>query len=306
MDTLVTITVVSDSGGVAEKAIDRAFEKIKRLDGLINFFSDKSELSSINNNAGITPVKVSPETLDLIEKAVYASEKTEGAFDATIGPVITQWNFSGAATQKVPDDELIKEKRRLVNYRKITIDKERATVYLNEKGMLLDLGGIAKGYAADMASDELKKSGIKSGLISVAGDIKAFGLKPDSAPWLIGIKNPRSKGGDDEIMAAIELRDTAISTSGDYERFFIKNGKRYHHLVDPKTGYPSDKCRSVSVVAADGVYTDSFATAVFILGKDRGMQVLQKMGFEGIIVDNEGKVHMTDGLRGRVEFKGNN
>ena len=127
MDTLVTITVASDSGDAAEKAMDRAFEKIKRLDGLINFFSDKSELSSINNNAGVAPVKVSPETLDLIEKAVYASEKTEGAFDATIGPVITQWNFSGAATQKVPDDELIKEKRRLVNYRRIAIDKERAT-----------------------------------------------------------------------------------------------------------------------------------------------------------------------------------
>lgn len=306
MDTLVTITVVSDSGDVAEKAIDKAFEKIKRLDGLINFFSEKSELSSINSNAGVSPVKVSPETLDLIEKAVYASEKTEGAFDATIGPVITQWNFSDAAAQKVPDVELIKEKRRLVNYRKITIDRDRETVYLTEKGMLLDLGGIAKGYAADAAVEELKKQGIISGLVAASGDIRAFGLKPGDKGWMIGIRNPRAKGKDDEIMATIELKNMAISTSGDYERFFIKDGKRYHHLIDPKTGYPSDRCRSVSVMTADGVYTDSFATAVFILGKDRGMQVLQKMGFEGIIVDNEGKVHMTEGLRGRVEFKGNN
>lgn len=305
MDTLITISVVSGSKDNAEKAMDKAFGEISKLDAMLNFFSDKSELSEINRNAGISPVKVSPETLNVIEKAIYVSEKTGGAFDVTVGPVISQWNFS-KKPDRPPHASLIKENLRLVNYKLISINKEASTVYLKEKDMLLDLGGIAKGYAADMAVDELKRKGIKAGLVSVAGDIKAFGAKPDRSPWLVGIKNPRPKDNDNEIMATLGLTDMAISTSGDYERYFIADGKRYHHLLDPKTGYPAEGCRSVSVMTKEGVYTDSFSTAVFILGPERGMQLLKEMGFEGIIVDKEGKIHMTQGLGGKIEFKGNN
>lgn len=303
MDTVVTINVIADSADKADSAMDSAFGKIEKLDGMLTFFSDKSELSMINKNAGISKVKVSAETLDVIESAVYTSKKTGGAFDVTIGSEISLWDFSN---KKMPDDESIKKRLRLVNYRGIIIDREKSTAYLNGKGMLIDLGGIAKGYAADRAVVELKKYGITSGLVSVAGDVKAFGIKPDGKSWKVGIRNPRATGDKDEILATIELNNMAISTSGDYERYFMKDGKRYHHILDPVTGYPARGCQSVSVMAKNGVNTDSFSTGVFVLGPEKGIEVLGQMGFEGVIVDNDGRIHTTPGLRGKIEFKRNN
>lgn len=178
--------------------------------------------------------------------------------------------------------------------------------------MYIDLGGISKGYAADKAVDTLKINGIHSGLVSVAGDIKAFGLKPDGIPWKIGIRNPRNvdninvpraKGQEDDIMATLELRDMAISTSGDYERYFISDGKRFHHLINPRTGYPAMGCQSVSIITKEGAFTDAFATGIFILGPEKGIKTLENMGFDGIIVDSQGTVHSTPHIRGKVEFK---
>jgi FAD:protein FMN transferase len=300
LDTLITIQVVADRPERAEKAIDRAFAEVKRLGDLLNFYSEESELAKINRSAGISDVKVSPETLGVIEKAVSASENTGGAFDITIGPEIILWDF---AEKRKPDEATIKERLSLVNYQSIVIDREKSTIFLMKRGMLIDLGGIAKGYIADRAVEQLKKEGTVSGIVAVAGDIRAFGDKPDRRPWRVGIRNPRQSGSDDEIMAMIELRDMAISTAGDYERFFIVDGNRYHHILDPKTGHPAKACRSVSVIAGEGVSADSYSTAVFILGPEKGIEVLRKMGFEGLIVDEHGKVHMSDGLRDRIEFK---
>ncbi len=300
MDTLVTITVVSNSKDSAEKAIDTAFSEIEKLEKLFNFFSPDSEISLINKNAGISEVKVSPDTLDILDKAIYVSENTEGAFDATIGPVITLYDFY----KKVkPEDSAIKKNLSLVNYKHLTIDRNKSTAFLKIKSMRIDLGGISKGYAADKAVETLKKNGIHSGLVSVAGDIKAFGLKPDGKPWKIGIRNPRAKGQEDDIMATIELADMAISTSGDYERSFINDGKRYHHLLNPRTGYPAEGCQSVSIITKEGAFTDAFATGIFILGHEKGIKTLEKMGFDGVIVDSQGKVHTTPHIRGKVEFK---
>jgi len=302
MDTVVTIHVVADSEEAADRAMAKAFEAIGKLDTLLNFFSDKSELALINRNAGVSGVRVSPETLEVIEKAVYASEQSGGAFDVTIGPESSLWNF---VTRAKPDDKAVSEKLGLVNYRLIDLAKEKSVVALKKKGMLIDLGAIAKGYAADRAAEALKRHGIKSGLVAVAGDIKAFGLKQDGKPWRVGIRNPRQKGKDDEILATIELRDMAISTSGDYERFFIIDGERFHHILDPRTGYPARGCQSVSVMAKDGVSTDSFSTAVFVLGPEKGMELLKHLGFEGMIVDKEGKIHITPGIKDKIEFKRN-
>jgi thiamine biosynthesis lipoprotein len=305
MDTLVTITVVSKSEASAGKAIDAAFSEVEKLEKLSNFFSSGSEVSRINRNAGISVVKVSPDISDVLEKALLVSEKTGGAFDVTMGPVIKLYDFY----KKIkPEQGTIKKNLSLVNYRNLIIDRNKYTAYLKKKGMLIDLGGISKGYAADKAVETLKRNGISSGLVSVAGDIKAFGLKPDKRPWKIGIRNPRIppdlKGGfPDDIMATIELKDMAISTSGDYERCFILDGKRYHHLLSPKTGYPAEECRSVSIITKEGVFTDAFATGVFILGPEKGMKVLEKMGFDGVIVASQGKVFTTPGLRGKIEFK---
>lgn len=303
MDTLVTINVVADSPARAEKAMDRAFGEVQRLDGMLSFFSDRSELAKINKNAGLGAVRVSKETSEVIEKAVFASERTDGAFDVTIGPEISQWDFYA---KRKPDDASIRERLSLVNYKWIALDRVKSSLSLKKRGMLIDLGAIAKGYAADRAVEELKREGIASGLVSVAGDIKAFGLKPDGKAWRVGIRNPRAKNDNDEIIATIELKDMAISTSGDYERFFIMAGKRYHHILDPRTGYPAQGCRSVSVIAKDGVYADSFSTGVFVLGPEKGIAVLQQNGFEGFVIDTDGNVVTTPGLRDRIEFKRNN
>lgn len=299
MDTRVEINAVSDSSEKAEKAIDKAFVEIEKLDTLLNFFSEKSELSEINKNAGIRSVKVSAETFDIFEKAVYAGKKTDGAFDLTIGPEIVLWDFY----KKIkPDDREIKKRLSLVNYRNINMDKKGRTIYLKKKGMSVDLGGIAKGYAADKASEVLKASGIKAGLVAIAGDIKAFGMKPDGRPWKVGIRNPRQKDKNDELIATIELVDSAISTSGDYERYFIVDGERYHHILNPKTGYPAALSQTAVIIANDGYITDSFSTGIFIMGHEKGLRLLDEMKINGMVIDSNGKVHMTRNIRGKIEI----
>jgi FAD:protein FMN transferase len=302
MDTFVTITVLADSQETAEKAIESSFDVIEKYGNLINFFSDKSELSAINRSAGMHEVRVSPETLDTIEKAVFVSEKSGGAFDPTIGPEIRLWDF----IKKVkPSDLEIKKNLPLVNYKNIAIDKGKSTVFLKRKDMLLDLGGIAKGYAADLAVQALKNQGIRAGLVAIAGDIKAFGLKPDNKPWVVGIKNPRQKSSEDEIIAKVSLSDKAISTSGDYERYFIMDGQRFHHLLVPATGQPANSCQGVSVIADKGVMTDGFDNALFILGPEKGLELAGKMGLDAMIIDNKGAIYTTPGLQGKLTVERN-
>ncbi len=299
MDTLVTITVVSSSEKGADKAIDSAFAEINRIGKLLNFFSADSEVTQINRSAGIAPVKVSPDTLEIIGEAIDTAEKTDGAFDITIGAVSPLWDFH---KKELPSKDAVKEKIKLVGYKNIVLDKEHATVFLKKKGMAIDLGGITKGYAADKAAKVLQQQGIHSGIVAAAGDIRAFGARPDGTPWKIGIENPRKKDEGDEVFAVVSLSNQAISTSGDYERFFFKDGVRYHHILDPKTGYPAYGCRSVTVITGKGVHTDAFSTAVFILGPRKGMEALKRLGFDGVIVSDDGTISVTDGIRGKVEF----
>ncbi|MDA8432741.1 MAG: FAD:protein FMN transferase, partial [Nitrospiraceae bacterium] len=250
MDTIVTITVVSESDRKADEAIESAFSVISRFSDKIDFFKHTSELSAVNRNAGIAAVTVSPETLGVIERALYIAKISGGAFDPTIGPEIRMWDF---AKKVRPSDEEIRKNLPLVNYRDIVVDRSRSTVFLRKRGMLMDLGGIAKGYAADLALADLKKEGIAAGIVAAAGDIRAFGLKPGGEAWRVGIMNPRQKSKADELIATARLSNKAVSTSGDYERYFIENGRRYHHILDPKTGYPAAGCRSVTVISDDGI-----------------------------------------------------
>ena len=300
MDTFVTLTVVSDSADSANRAMESAFATIEKFGNLINFFSDTSELSAINRDAGVREVRVSSDTLGVVERAIYISEISGGAFDATIGPEVKLWDFH----KKIrPSDAVIRKNIGLVNYRNIVVDHAKSTVFLREKGMLMDLGGIAKGYVADLALAVLRRSGIRAGIIAVAGDIRAFGRRPDGSLWNIGVQNPRQKDKSDEIMAVLKMTDKAVSTSGDYQRYFIEDGRRYHHILDPKTGYPADRCRSVTVVGGNGIYADGFSTAVFVLGPERGMELAEKYGIDAVIVDSSGEVHLTPGVRDIITFK---
>jgi thiamine biosynthesis lipoprotein len=294
MDTLVAITVVSYSAGDAEKAIDHALSSIEAFGEHINFFSETSELSGLNRNAGIRRVRVSPDTLDVIEKAVFVSERSDGAYDPTIGPVMRLYDFQ---EKKKPPDDDIRKALPLVDYRDIIISRSDSTVFLRKKGMLLDLGGIAKGYAADLAVQSLKKDGISAGLVAIAGDIRTFGVRSDGKAWTIGIKNPRQKGEKDEVVARISLVDKAISTSGDYERYFMSDGQRYHHILNPKTGYPESQCMSATVISESAVYSDAFSTALFTLGPEKGLKLAKEQKMEAVIIDSHGKVHVTDAMK---------
>ena len=300
MDTVVTVTVVSATRDSAEKAIDDAFSEIRKLGKLCDFFSPDSEISKINRNAGISEVKVSPDIIELLERALYVSEKTGGAFDVTIGPVERLYDFHKRIK---PREDEIRKNLSLVNYKNLIVHRNRSTVFLRKKGMLIDPGGITKGYAADKAAEVLREQGIRSGIVAVAGDIRTFGSKPDGKPWRIGIRNPRAIEREDDIMATIGLSDMAISTSGDYERFFIEDGKRYHHLLNPRTGHSAGECKCVSIIAKEGVLTDSFATGVFVLGPEKGIKVLEKLGFDGVIIDSRDEIHVTPKIRGKIEFK---
>ena len=295
--TIVTITVYSESDQKAKAAIDATYTELDRLGRLMNFYSEDSEVSMINRFSGIRPVKVSTDTLDVIDKALYISRNTDGAFDITIGPIVKLWNFE---EKIVPSEKSIKEKLHLVNYRKVVVDKVSSTVYLREKGMQIDLGGIEKGYAAERAAEVLKKNGITAGIIAVGGEVKPFGTKPDGGIWRVGIKNPQQKGKNDEIIAIVNLAGQAISTSGGYEKFLTKDGKLYHHILDPATGYPANKCQSVSVIAKNA--PDGFPTGIFVLGPQRGLQILKKLGLDGIIIDKDGEILTTEGIKDKLEL----
>lgn len=308
MDTYCTITVVSSSKERAGEAIDAGFAEIKDLEMLLNYFSDDSEITAVNRAAGIRPVKVSDATLEILEKTAGISNATGGAFDPTIAPVITQWKFSkGAKKDSVPQREVIDEALRLVDYKKVLIDRGSSEVFLKEEKMELDLGGIAKGYGADKAVDAIKAKGIRAALVAIAGDIRGFGLNLSGKGWKVGIQNPRpahaSEKPWEDIFAVLHLNDRAISTSGDYQRFFIKEGKRYHHILDPETGFPADSnLISASVIAPEGYIADSLSTAVFVLGAEKGMRLLESMGIDGVLVTADKKVIITKNLKGEVSI----
>ncbi|MCX7793890.1 MAG: FAD:protein FMN transferase [Thermodesulfovibrionales bacterium] len=298
MDTVVTVTVIADSEERADRVIDRVFGELKKMEGLFNFYSDQSEISEINRNAGLKPVRVSDDTMALLKKALQISELTGGAFDISTGPLTILWDFH---KQEIPDRGSIKKALKLVNFKNIVLDERNNTVFLKKKGMLIDPGGIAKGYGADRAVEILKAEGIKAALVAIAGDIRAYGIKEDRTPWIIGIRNPRSENSDD-LIATLPLRDSAISTSGDYERFFIKENKRYHHIINPGTGYPSASTGGVSVIAEEGYLSDSLATAVFVLGPEKGMELLKRLGYKGIFITGDGKRFITGEIDG-IKFK---
>jgi len=309
MDTFCSITVVSPSKERAQEAIKAGFAEIKRLEHLLNYFSPDSEVTAINKAAGIRPVKVSRDTLDVIKKAIEVAQMTGGAFDPTVGPVIKLWKFSKPTPNpSLPSQKAIRDALRLVDYGKIKINEATSEVYLEKKGMELDLGGIAKGYAADRAIEVIKAKGIRSALVAIAGDIKGFGLKPDRKPWKIGIQNPRPEDSNsskkwEDIFATLYLNNRAISTSGDYQRFFMKDGKRYHHILNPETGYPAtSNLISVSVIAPEGYLADSLSTAIFVLGYQKGLALLESMGLDGVIVDVSKRVFITRDLRKKINL----
>ena len=308
MDTYCTITVVSPEKETARDAIEAGFAEIKKLEILLNYFSDKSEITAVNRAAGSRPVKVSRETMDMMKKTIDISERTNGVFDPTIAPVISLWKFSkNMSNPSIPSGSAISKAVRLVDYRKIKMDYDTSEIFLEDKDMELDLGGIAKGYAADRAVDAIKAKGIRAALVAVAGDIRGFGLNTSGQAWRVGIQNPRPETDSEkpweDIFASLYLGNMAISTSGDYQRFFIKGGRRFHHILDTETGFPAESdLVSVSVIAPEGYVADSLSTAVFVIGLEKGLSFLESAGLDGILVNADKMVYITRNLKGKIEI----
>lgn len=273
MGTLVEITVVSDDETRANEAINAAFREIKRLEDIMSTYIPSSDISRVNAAAGLHPVKVHEDLIRAVKRGLEFTELSGGAFNIAMGPAIDLWNVT--QSDRIPLQDELEQVRPLLDYRNVIINEQEKTIFLKKKGMKINLGGIGKGFAGDYACRVLKNFGIKGGIVAVAGDVRVFGRKPDGSVWTIGIKHPRNK---DDIIAAIHLTDGAVSTSGDYERFFIKKGKRYHHIISPETLQPAQGFQSVSVIAKDAVTSDALSTAIFVLGPKRGKMLLKKHG----------------------------
>jgi thiamine biosynthesis lipoprotein len=296
MGTLVSITVVARNEAVAHAAATAGFAEIRRLEELLSTWISTSELSQVNASAGIKPVHVSTETLTVVQSAMQAAELTDGGFNIAIGPAVEAWSATDG--QRIPAESELNALRPLVNLQAVHVDTQEQTIYLEKSGMRIDVGGIGKGYAADQAVETLRRAGAIAGVVALSGDIKTFGRMPSGKKFPVGIQHPRKDGS---VLAWIDLEDEAISTAGDYERFFERDGVRYHHILDPRTLQPARSCQSVTVVAREGIWADGLDTGIFVMGVELGMQLVEALpDVEAIIVDVEGHVHVSSGLQDRI------
>ncbi|MFN7914006.1 MAG: FAD:protein FMN transferase [Vicinamibacterales bacterium] len=284
----------------ANQAFDAVFKEFDRLDHLLSVWKEGSDVLAINAAAGDHPVKVSPETLEVLTTARQVSEWTNGLFDVTFGALADVWKFDQDQDDSVPSADAIAKRLRLIDYRKLVIDEQAGTAFLQVKGMRAHVGGIGKGYAVEKAAALMRAAGLKDFSIQAGGDLYVGGVRGDR-PWRLGIADPRAPDGG--IFARVELSDATFSTSGDYERFFIKDGVRYHHIIDPRTGQPARLSRSVTIVARRPVIADGLSTGVFLLGPEAGMALVEKLpDVEAVIVGADNQVHVSTGLQGKLEI----
>ena len=296
--TFVLGTVISLKayGDAAQKAIKQAIEKLNEIDDKLSVFKKSSEISQINQQAGEGFQRVSCETYYLLRKTIWYSELQEGAFDPTIRPLVSLW---GIGTQKagIPDNDEIRQKLMLVNYRDILFDEKKGAVMLRRKGQAIDLGGIAKGYAADVIRNIFIRNNIQSAVINLGGNIFVIGGKMSSEPWSIGIQDPYGVRG--EFVGIVKETDKSIVTSGNYERYFIHEGNRMHHIIDPRSGYPSNsQIISATIISDNSIDGDGLSTGVFILGVEKAIKLIESMkGIEAILITKGRDIYTTSGVK---------
>ncbi|MDQ0150979.1 FAD:protein FMN transferase [Eubacterium multiforme] len=290
-----TIIDLKYYGKNSQKAIDESMDKLNEIDNNMSLTKDNSEIVKINNNAGKRSVKVNDGFLSVVNKAIYYGRLSDGAFDISIRPIDKLWGV-GTKNERIPKEKEIKENLKFVNYKNIETDNFNKTIFLKDKNMAIDLGGIAKGYAADELVKILKENNIKSGLINLGGNVYAYEKDKNAKPLNIGIQDPKEKNG--QTFATVKVKNKSIVTSGNYERYFIRNGKRYHHIMDPKTGAPSESGIISSTIISDkSIDGDALSTATFILGVKKGMELINSLnGVEAIFVTKDNKVYTSSGL----------
>ena len=290
MGTRIVVELWSDDRAAGERDIDAVMAKMRQIDTDMSTYKPDSEISRVNAHAAQGPIKISNELFGLLETALEYSRITEGAFDITYASVGFMYDFRA---RHRPTEQQIDAALPAVNYRHVLLDRAAGTVRFSQPGVRIDLGGIAKGYAVDCGIEILVKRGIKHALVSAGGDSRIIGDR-FGKPWIVGIRHPDHK---EQVIARLPLVDTAISTSGDYERYFDENGVRYHHIIDPRTGHSASAVRSATVLAPTATRTDGLSKTAFVLGAEEAIRIYEKLGdVDAIIVRPDGKVLYTKGL----------
>ena len=298
MGTTLSLTIYGKEEKKAAIAAEKVIREFQRIEKRMTSWRPTGDVWKINNNAGIKTVKVSTEVFFLITKAQEISRETHGAFDISVGAFRGLWKFGQDRDGSIPISKEIKKRLPLVNHRNIHLDSKKKTVYLSKKGMRITLGGIAKGYAVDQAVKILRKNGLTNFLIQAGGDLYLGGMRGDRK-WRAAIRNPRGSASD--IFALTSLQNQTFSTSGDYERYIIKRGKRFHHILNPKTGYPAQNTRSVTVQTQSALEADAWSTALFVLGPKKGVALVEKKKFlEAVFVGAKNRIHISTGLKSKL------
>jgi len=289
------ITVVNDNKELAEARIEEAVAEIRRIEKLLTTFSEDSDTARVNSQAGIMPVAVAPEVVQLIKRSIRLSGLTQGAFDITYGSVDKRlWNFDPDMVS-LPDKQTARQMVRLINYRNIILDERENTVFLREKGMRIGFGGIGKGYAAEMAKKVLQEQGISSGIVNASGDLTAWGLQPNGKPWTVGIAHPDATH---QLFSSLDISDMAVATSGNYEKYVIIDGKKYSHTIDPATGLPVTGIKSVTIICRNAEIADAMATPVMIMGIRAGLDLINQISGMGcVIIDDHNKIFTSKNIR---------
>jgi len=308
---LGTICTIKVYDGNKDEAITKAFSRIKNIEDKMSVNKEGTELDAVGDASGKNPVKVSDDTFYVLKKGKYYSEQAEGAFDITVGPLVKLWGI-GTDKARVPSKEEINTKKALINYKDLVLDEKDKTAFLKKAGMSLDLGGIAKGYAADEAARILKENGVQHAIVNLGGNILAINNNPDGNPWNVGVQNPFEPRGDS--LGTLGVTNKTVVTSGIYERYLEQNGKKYHHILNPFTGYPMDNTlASVTIITDTSIDADAMTKNIFYKGIDKGLEYVKTLkGVEAIFVTKDKEVYITDGLKDNfkilnTEFKlGNN
>ena len=300
MDTVMDFTIYSEDG---EEILIDAEQEIRRLERLFSVTMENSEISQLNAHAGKERVSLSEDTFRIITRGKEMGEQTNQAFDIAISPIVKAWGFTTEEEKHIPSEETLKKLMPLINLKDLQIDESASSAQLLKEGMAIDLGGIAKGYASDQLFELLKREGVSSGLFSLGGNIGAIGTKPQGKKWKIAIENPLDTN---DYVGLLEIQDCFVITSGGYQRFFEENGKRYHHIIDSKTGYPADKgLLSVTVISQDGTKADALSTALFVMGLDDATAFWRSSkDFDAVFITEDGRVIATEGAALMFTFEG--
>ena len=291
MGTEVSVRLWHDDAAIGEEIVEQIFAEVDRIDRLMSTYKDDSRISQINRLAATEPVVAGDELFQLIRRSLDISVLTRGAFDITYDSVGQHYDFRN---RQRPDDATVEAERQLIDFRFVELDQAAGTVRFREEGVRINLGGIAKGYVVERGVSILRSRGVQNGIVTAGGDSRLLGDRRGQ-PWMVGIRDPRADG---QVAISVPLEDEAISTSGDYERYFEEGDTRYHHIIQPSTGEPAGGVHSATVVGPDAVITDALSTSVFVMGVDQGLRLIATLpDYESIVIDEDGRIFYSDGLQ---------